>query len=76
MLSVRFFRRTRQRCDIDNLVKAVQDALNGIAYVDDAQIVSLVAVKAVSPGDPRTEVEIATVAEHLAAAARADGGEP
>jgi crossover junction endodeoxyribonuclease RusA len=65
MLSVTFYRKTRQRCDLDNLVKAIQDALNGIAYGDDAQIVSLVAVKAVSPDDPRTEVEIATVEELL-----------
>lgn len=31
--------------DIDNLTKAVLDALNGIAYEDDAQIVSIVASK-------------------------------
>jgi Holliday junction resolvase RusA-like endonuclease len=29
-----------QKPDLDNLVKLVKDALNGVAYVDDAQIVS------------------------------------
>lgn len=31
--------------DLDNVVKAVQDALNGVIYKDDAQIVSLHATK-------------------------------
>ena len=31
--------------DVDNLVKAVLDALNGVAWVDDSQIVRLIAEK-------------------------------
>lgn len=31
--------------DLDNLVKAVKDALNGIAYADDSQITELKATK-------------------------------
>lgn len=31
--------------DLDNVVKAVQDSLNGVIYKDDAQIVSLHATK-------------------------------
>ena len=31
--------------DLDNLVKAVKDALNGVAYADDSQIVAVVASK-------------------------------
>ena len=40
------------RSDLDNVVKAVQDALNGVIYKDDAQIVSLHATKKydMSPG--------------------------
>jgi len=40
------------RPDIDNYVKAVMDSLNGIAYADDSQIVSLSALKvySVEPG--------------------------
>ena len=34
------------RPDIDNVVKAVLDAINGIAYRDDAQVVKLSASKA------------------------------
>lgn len=30
-----------KHCDLDNLAKSVMDALNGIAYTDDKQIVSL-----------------------------------
>lgn len=33
------------RPDVDNLTKLVSDALNGIAYVDDAQVVELLASK-------------------------------
>lgn len=31
--------------DLDNVVKAVLDALNGVAYDDDAQVVSICAMK-------------------------------
>lgn len=30
-----------QRPDIDNLCKGVLDALNGVAFIDDAQIIKL-----------------------------------
>lgn len=33
------------RFDLDNYIKAVKDALNGIVYNDDAQIVRLTALK-------------------------------
>ena len=31
----------RRRIDLDNAIKAVLDALNGIAYVDDRQVVDI-----------------------------------
>jgi crossover junction endodeoxyribonuclease RusA len=60
-LSVSFYRADARRCDVDNLTKLVQDALNGLAYVDDSQIVWLTAVKAIDRENPRTEVEIEEV---------------
>lgn len=42
------------KSDIDNLCKAIFDALNGIAYDDDKQIVELTARKFY--GEPRTEI--------------------
>lgn len=44
-LGVEFWTAKRGRPDIDNLVKLVMDALNGVAYHDDAQIISLRASK-------------------------------
>lgn len=46
-----------KRPDIDNLGKICMDALNGVAYVDDAQIVQLVINKTYSE-EPRVEVLI------------------
>lgn len=57
-LVVRFYRFDARRCDLDNLVKTVGDALNGIAWNDDSQVVLLTAAKLVDRGNPRTEVEI------------------
>jgi len=37
--------------DIDNLVKSVMDAMNGIAYKDDGQVVSVYGVKMYSDKD-------------------------
>jgi len=34
------------RADVTNCVKGVEDALNGIAYVDDRQLCSVTATKA------------------------------
>lgn len=43
--------------DADNIIKAVLDALNGIAYEDDAGIVSVTAKKYYS-SEPRVEVTL------------------
>ena len=42
--------------DADNIAKAICDALNGIAYKDDSQIVALLVFKRF--GEPRVEVNI------------------
>jgi len=41
--------------DISNVLKIIEDTLNGLAYVDDKQIVWIEVVKAYSP-KPRVEV--------------------
>lgn len=40
-----------KRPDLDNLIKGVLDALNGVGFVDDAQIVKLTAEKNFSDRD-------------------------
>jgi crossover junction endodeoxyribonuclease RusA len=57
-LSLSFYRDSAQPCDLDNLVKLVSDALNGIAFKDDRQVVVLSALKAIDRENPRTEVAI------------------
>ena len=44
--------------DIDNVAKVVCDALNGLAYRDDTQIVRLILNKRYTDGLPRVEVGI------------------
>lgn len=44
--------------DWDNLAKAICDALNGIAYDDDRQIVEAHVYLTKGEGKPRTEVEV------------------
>lgn len=47
------------RPDIDNYAKAILDALNGVMWADDGQIVQLTVSK--SYGEPRVEIEIQEV---------------
>lgn len=45
--------------DLDNCIKSITDALNGLAYKDDSQIVRIIAAKKFSAtGDPHVEVGI------------------
>lgn len=46
--------------DLDNIVKIVGDALNGLAFDDDKQIVTLLVAKAYSIR-PRLEIEISKI---------------
>ena len=50
--------RPTKRPDNDNLYKGITDALNGIAYYDDSQIVDTSIHKLWTMGEPRAEVEI------------------
>ena len=56
---VRFCSSTYHRRDIDNMIKALLDGLNGVAWVDDAQVTQVLAEKHyVAKGAARTQVEI------------------
>ncbi len=44
--------------DLDNLAKAIKDALQGIMYVSDSQVVYLILSKVYAAGDPRVEVKM------------------
>lgn len=44
-LMCRFYLQDNRRVDVDNLLKLVQDALNGVAFKDDSQITRVVAYK-------------------------------
>ena len=48
--------------DIDNYTKGILDSLNGICWIDDSQIVSLIANKYYSD-EPRVEIEIKELGE-------------
>lgn len=46
------------RPDVDNLVKLVLDALNGVAYKDDYLVTRIIGEKCYSDKGPGTEIEI------------------
>lgn len=47
-----------RRRDLDNVVKAVADSLNGLVYIDDSQIDELHAFGAIDRERPRVEIRI------------------
>lgn len=51
-----------KRPDIDNCLKAIADALNGVAYKDDSQIVAAV-IQKFWADEPRAEVKITELEE-------------
>ncbi len=48
----------KPRSDVDNLLKLVSDALEGIAYVNDKQIEDVHGKRVRGAADPRTVIEI------------------
>jgi len=55
-------RPTKKNGDTDNYLKCATDALNGIAYEDDSQIVDITGRKYYS-NEPRTEIFIARISD-------------
>jgi crossover junction endodeoxyribonuclease RusA len=50
--------RPAKRGDLDNRIKVLLDALNGIAYRDDSQVVELHAYRLDDKDHPRVEVQV------------------
>ncbi len=61
--AIRGQERPTKKPDVDNLFKLVTDALSGVIYADDKQIVSCRVQKWYSE-EPRTEVKIAEVIDN------------
>jgi len=59
---VAYFADRRPR-DVDNVVKAVSDALNGVAFGDDNQVTRVSAEKHMGNPEPRTEVTVQWLGE-------------
>lgn len=57
-LHIEAFFADRRRRDLDNVAKAVCDALNGVAYADDSQIDQLTVKRWVDTMHPRTVITI------------------
>lgn len=61
-LVARYYRKTKQRADLDNLIKATLDGMqDGGLIVDDVWIHEITASKAVDGKNPRVEIELRTV---------------
>lgn len=55
-------RPTKKVLDVDNALKCVADALNGVAYHDDSQIVEM-SVRKFYSEEPRTEIFLARITD-------------
>jgi len=62
-----FFRPNRQRIDVDNMLKHVCDAANGVIWNDDSQVTSVTGIVELDPDRPRT---LLAVAPHLSTMTR------
>lgn len=60
---LRFFTKTRQRRDLDNLIKLVLDACTGIVWGDDLQVIELNGQVQRGDNDPRIELVVYTIGE-------------
>lgn len=54
--------RPAKRGDLDNTLKVLLDALRGVAYEDDKQVVAINAYRRDDPANPRVELVIEEVA--------------
>lgn len=58
-LSATFYRKDKRRADLDNLLKAIKDACNGIVWQDDKQVVEYGKVRVVyGVGEDNARAEV------------------
>lgn len=51
-----FYRSTKQRIDVDNMLKNIMDAANGIVFVDDCQVTAKLGIIELDRERPRTVI--------------------
>jgi Holliday junction resolvase RusA-like endonuclease len=56
-----FHRKGKKRADLDNLIKAVWDGMNGIVYEDDKQIVKATTQVSYGAEEPSVTITVATL---------------
>jgi crossover junction endodeoxyribonuclease RusA len=56
VLRIAYFYMDAPAADLDNIVKPIQDALKGIAFADDVQVVDLIASMRPKAGNDRIEM--------------------
>lgn len=57
-VSILVFIKSRRRKDVDNVSKAILDAMNGVVYADDSQVVEIHVYRARDDLSPRVEVSV------------------
>jgi crossover junction endodeoxyribonuclease RusA len=57
-VTVAFHVRDRRRRDVDNLLKTVLDGLNGIAWIDDSQVVHADVWLILDRANPHTDITV------------------
>lgn len=62
VLTVSVYLRNKNHGDLDNYIKLVSDALNGVAYKDDKQVKELHGYIWYDKVNERTEVEVKRIA--------------
>lgn len=55
-LTIQFFLSTHRVVDLDNLLKACMDALNGVVWIDDSQIEHFTVTKYVGQGAGQSKI--------------------
>lgn len=63
-VTIRFFYKDNRKRDIDNPIKSILDALNGLVYVDDSQVVKLKVYKHVKQKQNAVFVEVRKCGKH------------